>query len=233
MMSKHPQPESSNFFLFARTLAYHTLPVGTRALASLSCPKRLSGGPNKRQTSQRQSKNLGHRSGRGAIALNSNDKVEFQLSTVAEAMPALQHRQTPTCSLPSTKPRFRVLFLSSMMMQTSAYCRHQKAFANDENKNDRRAFRKPQLPSELRKSDFEVEGQRLTSANEKTLFRQRARVLGRESFQTLSSDCSVLDVAWGLWCRSFIRRHHPILFFASRCATTTIFIDLDGCISRN
>jgi hypothetical protein len=42
MMSKHPQPESSNFFLFARTLLYLTLMAGTRALAIFSCPKRLS-----------------------------------------------------------------------------------------------------------------------------------------------------------------------------------------------
>ena len=58
-----------------------------------------------------------------------------------------------------------------------------KSFANDENKNDRRAIRKPQLPSELRNSVFDVEEQRLSSANDIASFRQRARVLGRECFQ--------------------------------------------------
>ncbi|KEQ76168.1 hypothetical protein M436DRAFT_40119, partial [Aureobasidium namibiae CBS 147.97] len=72
MMSKHPQPESSSFFSLRQNAR---LPVDTRALASLSCPKRLSGGPNKRQTS----KDSGHQSDRGAIALNSNDKVQIQL----------------------------------------------------------------------------------------------------------------------------------------------------------
>jgi len=102
-----------------------------------------------------------------------------------------------------------------------------KSFANDENKNDCRAFGKPQLPSELGRSNFEVKGERLWLTNEKASFRQRARVLGREGFQTSRKDFSALHVAWGLvQRRSFIRRHHLILFFASTRATTTIFVDL-------
>ena len=58
-----------------------------------------------------------------------------------------------------------------------------KSFAHDEGKNDRDAIRKPQLPSELRKSDFDVQGQTFVSANQKALFQQRARVLGRQGFQ--------------------------------------------------
>jgi hypothetical protein len=170
MMSKHPQPESSNFFSLRQNARLPHATGGHASTCQLELPKAsvwwAEQAPNISATIEKS----GHRSGPGAIALNSNDKVEIQDRTVSEAMSALQHRQTPTCSLPSTKPRLRVLFSSSMMMQTSAYCRHQKAFASDENKSDRRAFRKPQLPSELRKSDFEVEGQRLTSANEKALF---------------------------------------------------------------
>lgn len=211
-VSKHPQPELQ-FFSLRQSARLPTLLVDTRALASLSCPKRPSGGPNKRQTAQRPSKNSGHQSDRGAIALNSNVKVQIQL----------QNRSRPYST---AKPR-HALFHPPKLVSNRFFEKEYdvdkpllptpKSFANDENKHDCRAFGKPQLPSELRKSDFEVEEQRLLPANEKASFRQRARVLGRQGFQASRKDFSALHVAWGLvQRRSFIRRHHLILFFASR-----------------
>lgn len=67
-----PSTRAPIFLLCARTLAYHVPLGGTRALASFSCPKRLSGGPNKRQTNPAAIEKLGQLSGRGAIALNFN-----------------------------------------------------------------------------------------------------------------------------------------------------------------
>jgi hypothetical protein len=101
-------------------------------------------------------------------------------------------------------------------MQTSVYFRHQKALPMTKIRTSAAPLASLNClssPSELRKSDFEVERQTSTSTNEKASFRQRARVLGREGFQTSRTDFSVLHVAWGLMqCRSFIRRHHPFFF---------------------
>jgi hypothetical protein len=115
--------------------------VGTRALAIFSCPKRLSGGPNKRQTAQRPSKNSGHQSGRGAIALNSNDKVEIRV------------RSTAGLTAPSNSDMFSFIDQNSFptaFFEKDYYANKRlfptsKSFANDENKNDCRVFRKPQL----------------------------------------------------------------------------------------
>jgi hypothetical protein len=133
--------------------------------------------------------------GHGAIALSSNDKSKSEL----EALPALQHRQTPTCSLSSTKTRFLLLFSRRIMVQTSVYFRHQKALPMTKIRISAAPFASLNClssPSELRKSDFEVGRQTSTSANEKASFRQRARVLGREGFQTSRTDFSGLHVAW-------------------------------------
>jgi len=166
MMSKHPQPDAPIFFLFARTLAYHSLLVDTRALASLSCPKRLSGGPNKRQTNPSAIEKLGHQSGRGAIALNSNDKVGFKSDSSA-GLTTSPNSDMLSCVHQNS---FSNAFFEKDYDVDKRLLLATKSFANDENKNDRRAFRKPLLPSELRNSDYEVEGQRLTSTNEKALF---------------------------------------------------------------
>lgn len=116
-----PSTRAPIFLLCARTLAYRPPLVHTRALANLSCPKRLSGGPNKRQTTQRPLENRGIR-GRGAIALNSNRHSGNQKSTAAA---------NPCRRFASSKPRlslshqptlvFECFFPSKITMQTSVH----------------------------------------------------------------------------------------------------------------
>jgi hypothetical protein len=159
-------PRAPIFFLFARTLAYLALLEAREHLpASAAQSVCLVGRTSAKQT-QRPSKNLEHQSDRGAIALNSNVKVEIQVK--AHAVPY------STAELRHVLFHLPELELNAFFEQDYDVDRRllpaPKSFANDENKHDCRAFGKPQPPSELRKSDFEVEEQRLRSANEKALF---------------------------------------------------------------
>lgn len=139
--------------------------------------------------------------------------------------------QTPTFALTSVSTHLRVLFFEKDYHADKRFLLTPKSFAHDEDKSDQHAIRKPQLPSKLRKSDFEVEDQRSTTANEKALFRQRARVLGREGFQACgktsrpcmwggvshSADHSSGDIMPTFFCFQTDEQPQPIVF--------------DGCFS--
>lgn len=123
-------------------------------------------------------------------------------------------------------------------MQTSVYFRHQKALPMTKIRTTAAPFASLNClssPSELRESDFEVGRQTSTSTNEKASFRQRARVLGREGFQTSRTDFSVLHVAWGLCSADHSSGDIIPSFFLlpDEQRRPFFFIDLDGWSSRN
>jgi hypothetical protein len=87
------------------------------------------------------SKNSGHQSGRGAIALNSNDKVEIRVGSIAgltapsysDMLSSIGQNSFSTAFFEKNHDADNRLFPTS------------ENFANDRNKNICRAFRKPQL----------------------------------------------------------------------------------------
>jgi len=94
--------------------------------------------------------------GRGAIALNSNGQSGNRKSTAA-ANPCRRFESSKLRLSLSRQPTlvFECFFIEDHDADKRSLLTPQ-SFAHDENKNDRRANRKPQLPSELRKSDFDV-----------------------------------------------------------------------------
>ncbi|KEQ94821.1 hypothetical protein AUEXF2481DRAFT_261255 [Aureobasidium subglaciale EXF-2481] len=95
---------SSNFFSLHQN---PRLPLdGTRALANLSWTKRLFMGRTSAKQPSEHRKKSGHQSGRGAIALNLNGKMENRSSV---KLSALCHRSTPTSLSHSTTTRLRML----------------------------------------------------------------------------------------------------------------------------
>lgn len=99
---------------------------------------------------------LGHPNGRGAIALNSNGQSGNPKSTAAA---------NPCRRFESSNLRLFISRRTTLAFECFSNQNHDadkrllptpKSLGHDEHKSDRRAILKPQLPSELRKSYFDV-----------------------------------------------------------------------------